>query len=345
MDLEALQPFIDLNMVMSSRHWKYPISIFNYTQNTQFNKLWNEYTLQCRGLVIEDSGKVVARPFKKFFNYEELDKNVIPWGEVPMITEKADGSLGIIFYYDNQWQICTRGSFASDQAIKGAEILKKYNTHLFKKEYTYLAEIIYPENRIVLDYGMDEKLIFISAIHNETGIEMDPSLAYLEWKDLGLSEEDIIPSVKTNGSFTPETFQLLKDNYKENMEGYVVRMYPSDFRFKIKFEDYVALHRIVTHFNEKALLKILAAGDKIPEGLPDEFYRQMMDKLQPVYDAIYIIIDKAIWQMVEDRLLPYASRKDQALWLHNNLEKRYQGIMFAMLDGKDWKNMIWKLVK
>ena len=33
--------------------------------------MWDEITLQCRGLVTDNEGNVVARPFKKFFNIEE----------------------------------------------------------------------------------------------------------------------------------------------------------------------------------------------------------------------------------------------------------------------------------
>ena len=39
-------------------------------------------------------------------------------------SEKMDGSLGILFNYQDEWILATRGSFTSPQAIKGTEILK-----------------------------------------------------------------------------------------------------------------------------------------------------------------------------------------------------------------------------
>ncbi len=40
-----------------------------------------------------------------------------------------------------------------------------------EKDKTYLFEIIYPENRIVIDYGDSDDLILLSIINNETGFD------------------------------------------------------------------------------------------------------------------------------------------------------------------------------
>ena len=65
--------------------------------------------------------------------------------------------------------MATRWSFTSEQAIRGMEILKR-NYPVFDKvwmkEYAYLVEIIYPENRIVVDYGK-EKITLLSVVLNE----------------------------------------------------------------------------------------------------------------------------------------------------------------------------------
>jgi RNA ligase len=38
-----------------------------------------------------------------------------------------DGSLGILFNYKGEWVLATRGSFTSDQSVKGTELLQKYD--------------------------------------------------------------------------------------------------------------------------------------------------------------------------------------------------------------------------
>jgi len=109
--------------------------------------LWHTYPLllQCRGLVTNSDGDIIARPFKKFFNYEEyleFAPEMIP-NESFEVFEKMDGSLGILFNYKDEWVLCTRGSFTSEQSIKGTELLKKYDYNRLPKCHTYLFEIIY----------------------------------------------------------------------------------------------------------------------------------------------------------------------------------------------------------
>ncbi|QOR67967.1 hypothetical protein IM538_07490 [Cytobacillus suaedae] len=49
------------------------IIILNYTENATYEKRWNELTLNCRGLIVnERTGEILARPFPKFFNYGEI---------------------------------------------------------------------------------------------------------------------------------------------------------------------------------------------------------------------------------------------------------------------------------
>lgn len=52
-------------------------------------------------------------------------------------------SLGIVFCWKNKWRIATRGSFESEQAIKGQEILDKHDLTKLDPNCTYLFEIIY----------------------------------------------------------------------------------------------------------------------------------------------------------------------------------------------------------
>lgn len=140
MMLEKLNRYYEDGLLYKQVHPSLPLTIWNYTEKVQFENLWDEITLMCRGLVTDNNGKIVARPFKKFFNIEEGKHTPTENFEV---WEKMDGSLGIVFWYEGQWIVATRGSFTSDQAIKGAELLKKYNTDIMSKHLTYCFEIIY----------------------------------------------------------------------------------------------------------------------------------------------------------------------------------------------------------
>ena len=90
------------------------------------------------------------------------------------VFEKLDGSLGILYWLNNLPYIATRGSFESEQARHATEILHGRYQHTFSSmdtNKTYLFEIIYPENRIVVDYGEMDDLILLTVIDNQTGHE------------------------------------------------------------------------------------------------------------------------------------------------------------------------------
>jgi RNA ligase len=138
--LEKLNQYYEDGLLYKQVHPTLPLTIWNYTEKVQFESKWDEITLMSRGLVTDDKGNIVARPFSKFFNIEEgkytPTENFEVW-------EKMDGSLGIVFWYEGQWVVATRGSFTSDQAIKAKELLKKYNTDIMFRHLTYCFEIIY----------------------------------------------------------------------------------------------------------------------------------------------------------------------------------------------------------
>jgi RNA ligase len=126
------------------------------------------------GLILDDNYIIVARPFPTFFNYSEIAEQVIP-NENFEVYEKMDGSLGILYWIDNQLFIATRGSFTSDQSKVANELLNsKYAATLpfLDRTKTYLFEIIYPENRIVINYSDAEILVLLAVIDIETGHDL-----------------------------------------------------------------------------------------------------------------------------------------------------------------------------
>ena len=113
--------------------------LFDYTEKCQFSKAWDEITLNARGTVYElATGEVVARAFPKFFNFSELseEKQSQLLSQKFTVAEKMDGSLGIVYFYDGEWRVNTRGSFVSDQAVKGLELLKKLDTYNLEETNT-----------------------------------------------------------------------------------------------------------------------------------------------------------------------------------------------------------------
>lgn len=385
--LDILEGYHKDGLLHKQTHPTLDLTIWNYSPKVQYEKLWDEITTQCRGLVTNSKGDIVARPFKKFFNYEEHKPEDLP-NEYFEVYEKMDGSLGILFYYETEltdkeryniwfnnnyetgmerffipeelpdfgneyyeptpktkgeWVLATRGSFASPQSIKGRELLEKYDYNKLHKDYTYLFEIIYPENRIVCMYDFED-LILLGAIHTKTGNEVNIHNADNEdirlknmFSNLGIK---IVTLYKTWG----EGYDTLKKEISKDREGYVIR-FKNGFRMKIKGEEYVRLHRIITNISNRDIWEYLKEGksfDEMLDTVPDEFYEWVKEikkeltaqyeDLEREYRWIFKVINKS--PNIENRVVfaEYAKRF------------RHPSLLFNMLDGRDYSQQIWKLI-
>ena len=137
---EILNKYYEKGLVYKQVHPTLPLTIWNYSEKVQYEGLFDGVTLNTRGLVTDDQGNIVARPFKKFFNMEE--NRHTPTEEFDVF-EKMDGSCIILFNYKGEWVFASRGSFTSEQAIKAKELSNNFNLHKLNKDYTYVFEIIY----------------------------------------------------------------------------------------------------------------------------------------------------------------------------------------------------------
>jgi len=331
--LEILQKYHEEGLLHKQTHPTLDLTIWNYSPKVQYEKLWDDITIQCRGLVTNSKGEIVARPFKKFFNYEEHKPEDIP-NENYVVYEKMDGSLGILFNYENEWILATRGSFTSPQAIKGKEILNKYDISPLRKDNTYLFEIIYPENRIVVDYGNEEKLVVLGAIHTETDDEVSDS-ALFTMTGLGF---EVVTTYKTWG----EGYDVLKEEISKDKEGYVIR-FKNGFRMKIKGDEYIRLHRILTNISNRDIweyLKYNKPFDELLEKVPDEFNYWVKETVRD-FTIRFDNINKDYIEIYENLKSRNLDRKEFAI---RSKQYRHSNILFNMLDGKEYKQNIWKII-
>ena len=334
-NLNQLHQLIADGYIQTQKHPSADLYIYNYTAQTQFEGLWNDWTLACRGLIMNSAYEVVARPFAKFFNLEELQNKPIP-NEPFEVFEKVDGSLGILYWLDNKPFIATRGSFASEQAHEATNMLHtKYKELIpyLDRSKTYLFEIIYPENRIVVDYGNERKLVLLAIIDTQTGIET-PLVEPLQATALPTTQFPIVQ--RYDG--LRDIFQLKKLAH-DNAEGFVVR-FKNGFRLKVKFEEYVRIHRIMSHVSNKTIWEYLKTGEDIKailERVPDEFYDWVRKTEQKFYADFQRVEEAA---KAEFRVLD--TRKETALHFQTC---RFPAILFKMYENKSYDQIIWRLLK
>jgi putative RNA ligase len=259
--------------------------IANYTEKAVYDKEWNDVTLQCRGLIYNAlTGAVIARPWKKFFNHNESTAPTIGLNDPVVVTDKLDGSLGILYPTpDGRWAIATRGSFDSPQARHATQIWQQY----YEREWspipgiTYLFEIIYPENRIVVDYNQLDDIVLLGAVDIATGRSIAPEVIQ--------NSNNPWPGPVTE-TFAYDTYgQALAAAPRPGKEGFVVHDLRTDERVKIKQEDYVVLHRLVTGLTARRVHEAVLQGvdlDEFIAPLPDEFHDWVRDVAGRIEDQV-----------------------------------------------------------
>jgi len=357
MEVSTLNSYYERGLLTKQNHPSLPLTIWNYTEKVQYESLWDEITLNCRGLITDDStGKVIVEPFGKFFNYEELISNRLSGIDIPVkgdyvyVQEKADGSLGILFWYGEEWIMATRGSFTSEQAVKGLQIVKKnFFLQAFPREYGYLVEIIYPENRIVVNYKK-EKIVFLSVVLNRKhpGWKSTDE-SELHWTNassifsyIGIRKKDIVKT-EQHFNFSDSLYESLKSKNEKNKEGFVLRYHPGNFRMKIKFEEYIRLHRIMTNLSTTSVWEILSQGrsvDEILKDVPDEFYQKVRnyeEELTQQFESL-----KAEYLDHFESIRRLGTRKLFAQFAN---VFRHPNLLFQLLDNRDISKSIWTIIK
>ena len=317
--------------------------LFDYTEKCQWEKAWDEITLNARGSVYEIStGKLVARSFPKFFNFSELspERQNKLISQRFTVAEKMDGSLGIIYFYEGRWRVNTRGSFESDQAKKGLELLEKY-TYGLDEGNTYLVEIIYPENRIVVDYKGEEKLVHLATFCTKEDVE----LPYHPFES----------EAKTYDFSNLEQLQKKLKELSFNEEGYVVK-FEDGTRAKFKGDEYIKMHRIISGLSPLTLWESMKDGkvcSSLMASIPEEFsdpYKEMARKLEKSYEELEYSIEmyckKVSCEVLNKKqfdLLP-EDRKNLGLYLKEN-DHPYNIYVFSFFLGKGLDGMIKKAIR
>lgn len=339
--LEELQDALDKKLVKKEKHPELSLWIYNYTAHAQYEWDWNEVTLNCRGLILDEDGFIIARPFRKFFTMEQLafdekGKKILDWAsEQPFkVLEKMDGSMLVVTTYENSLIVATRGSFISEQALRAKKIIEeKYSDFTFHRWWTYLFEVIYPENRVVVDYKGMEDIVLLGVLNNQNGIDVSRREGY-----------KIEHNFKVPKEYTFNSLDEIKAYEEVNAEGFVL-LYPNDLRIKVKLEEYKRLHRLITGLSEKTIWEALSTGefDKLLEATPDEAY-SFVEEVKESLEFKFRDLERQACEIFSSLMILNYNRKDFAIAL-NKSGFKYPSLVFNMLDEKDYSQAIWKIIR
>jgi len=382
---QQLQKYIDDGLISEQVHPENEnVCIYNYTQKCQYSQAWDEVTTRCRGLIYDWSvdglpvgtdyyigqGKQLSNPFPKFFNWEEhIAKGTPIPNEIPVVYEKLDGWLGILYWLDGKPWIATRGSFTSTGAVWATEWFRKNvnwdnPSKPMDRNFTVLFEIISPITKIVLNYDF-EGLVVIGIRQIEKSFEHTNLSHMIDLRDGNTMR--VASQIKVGET---DRFDELKKRETSNEEGFVILFPRENLRLKIKFEEYKRLHKILTNVSPKSIWEAMRDGQSFNEMLkdvPDEFFKWVIDTANSIQDEYNRIEAEAKMEFhtalanmtrtseieildgeeytKEDwhfKVRTTVTRKEAAEKIK---QMTNPSIGFSMLDGKDYSHIIWKLVK
>lgn len=280
-ELDSLTREMADGFVRRAKHPTLPLYVYCYTEKAVFESRWNAVTRSCRGLIADTDGTIAAFCMPKFFNAVEHIEGRAYAAPLPaepfQLWPKMDGSLGTVFYYKDHWLVATKGGFQSEQAIWAQKWLDARDLSDLSKDKTYVVEIIYPENRIVVDYHGASMLTLLT-VFGSNGIECMGPHHVLSWGLLD-GAGTIHPQLNVLLSRVLFYAQRNQTVFGEDIdgtraEGYVVK-YQSGLRVKVKFADYIRMHGAVTGLTERHIWETLRHGqtlDALFEVLPDEYH-------------------------------------------------------------------------
>ena len=323
--------------------------LYGYTDQCTFERAWQTcYTRDARGIIFEKkTGRLVAKPFPKFFNLGEMEEvSLLNLPKEPYeVFEKCDGSLGIIYYYGGKWNVATRGSLNSEQAIKGAELLKKYNLFSLPTNCTFLVEIIYPENKIIVNYGDEQKLVLLGGYSVQSQEE-----GAWEWIEQ-IARLIGMPIAKKYDYTIDQMIEMQKTMPKDE-EGFVVR-FEGGTRVKIKGHEYMRIAKMISQMSPLSFWEAMEEGRVsrfYVQQLPEEFrseYEPMIDTLEKQYSYTLSAIDEDARTLRHIDIDTKEGKKQLGLLVQGKNDLKHPHAMFLYLgrQGKALDKYILKYIR
>ncbi len=237
------------------------IASFNFSKTVFYDKSWDEVNTVARGLFINTkTGKIVARSYPKFFNYEERPETTLHGLKQNLtfpvtVYQKENGFLGITGWDDETNRIVTaskstiHGPFAENFTKILTNQLSKINYDelgkILKEGYSAVFEVIDPVNDPhIIEYRTPE-VVLLDFIKRTETFEKMPYEEVVRWADLwGIRAKTEDNTFGTWEEFEAWLLEALNE-WNPGLEGYVIEG-ANGFMTKVKLSFYVHWKRLRT---------------------------------------------------------------------------------------------------
>ena len=308
---------------------------------------------ECRGIIFDKwTKKIIRRPYHKFFNVEqkvEVFLDNVDLSQPHIILEKLDGSMIAPF------EVSHKGSTPFPYIIWGTKMgdtdvatpvnqfvfnnpqYQEFARNMINNGVTPIFEWMSRQNRIVLDYGQEDKLTLVAVRDMRTGV-------YFSYSNIQYwGEVWGIPTVKVHKvkGTNPKELQAAVASLGDE-EGIVIA-FEDGHKIKMKSEWYCRIHK-----TKEALTFEKDVVDLWINGQIDDIFQFMLDTdKERVNNFIDFVIDSArffvldVLSNLDEIRGNKMTRKEFALEHGNKFFPMQRQLIFKFFDKEYNFHLIW----
>jgi RNA ligase len=304
---------------------------------------------ECRGLIFDKEGKLISRPYHKFFNAgekEETQLNKINLYEPHVVLEKLDGSMIRPIPTADGFRLATKAGITdiSQQAEEFIADKPEYDKFIRSSIACGLIPIFEwcsRKNRIVIDYPQDQ--LILTAVRDKlTG-------TYLLYPNIvGTGKNYNIPVVKAIAGDDTDIQKVVDHIRKwDDGEGVVIR-FDTGHMVKVKADDYILRHKSKESINQEKNVIQVVLDDAVDDMIP-LLTKEDAERLKN--------FQKAFWDSVEHTAMDmndlynagntmYPDKKEFAVnFVQKMILPFHAPIMYAIRGGRPTIEVIKEMIR
>lgn len=327
---DRINKAVKQDRITKTEHSSLDLMLLKYSHNTYYNWDWDPISVFCRGLVVNENGTIIARPFYKFFNHNKLRESGVSLpNSSPHVMHKYDGFMITIFYYNNSWHVATSGAFGGEHARLGQEWVNKQDKTDWPKDKTLVAEYLSsnPEFQIVVPHDED-KVNLLAVRDTKTGEE---------W-----GHKKLEAFAKKTNFEAPKRFNLGENDALKQVndlpatrEGFVLWYPDANVRTKLKGEAYLEIHKLRENMTPRGIHDLMSKEGVVPDSkiakLPDEFYDRA-DEIARTLEHDYNQLSKYARSIKDYVTTNFEQRSEIGKYLQENYPDMLP-LVFSLIDG------------
>ncbi len=311
---------------------------YNRVFNDEFDytDFWDMYDglyQECRGVVIDVKAEsLVLTPFRKFWNLNERKETEmsavqerIRGAKCVEFSEKLDGSMQCARWVDGE--ILMSGSMAIDaenswRLTDGYRMMRESQGHSAMvqahPEWTFIFEYISQRDAHIVAYGKEQEGLYLTGIR-----EVDTGHEFSYAEVCSCADAYSVPHTWTYNKNLEQVVAELDDRMASEAEGFVLNI--DGYKVKIKYNDYVTVHRTIDGLlSGKQIVISIAEGrfDDLLSKVPENYRKKVLEDAERVYRYV-----KKMTDMVEGyyEAAPKEDKKTYMIWVTENVPRAMQG--------------------